>query len=237
VLIDVAGGQPGQQPVPRTVAQVIGAAAQHPPDPPQRVVAAAPVPGGLLLHPGGGPHRPRRTPAEPRGRRPALGPRGQAALSAVAYPRNSSSAANSMRPRQSSGLGAHPLRENRSAAAEHDIQQPGRRHVHHCSDVRLACFALARRNAVSSTPSPLTPREPGRAIHQRHAVRPYRRHHRGPGHPNAAATWANECPSWPTPPTRLRTSPLGQRGPRRITGEVSVHVVTGQPGCTHRHTR
>ena len=46
----VAGLDAGQQPRPRGSTEVLGAAAQHPADPIQRICAAAPMPTGLLLH-------------------------------------------------------------------------------------------------------------------------------------------------------------------------------------------
>ena len=101
-----------------------------------------------------------------------------------------------------------------------------------------ACrWALALRNAVSSTPTALTPaRRSGSstsgppcsrtaAITVAHAT------------PNAVATWATDCPSCPTlrhASTRAR-SVHDERG--RTAGCCSVHVRTGQPGPWQRHTR
>jgi hypothetical protein len=47
----VAGLDAARQPRPCVGGKVLGAAARHPADPVQRVVAAAPKPAGLLLHP------------------------------------------------------------------------------------------------------------------------------------------------------------------------------------------
>jgi hypothetical protein len=49
LLVDVAGLEPGEQPRPRAVGVVFLAAAQNPPDPKQRVVAATSVSEGVLL--------------------------------------------------------------------------------------------------------------------------------------------------------------------------------------------
>ena len=49
--VDVADVQPGQQPVPGAVGQVLVAAAQYPADRVQRVVLAAAVTQVVLLHP------------------------------------------------------------------------------------------------------------------------------------------------------------------------------------------
>ncbi len=173
-------------------------AAQHPPDPVQRVMLAAPVPRRLLLHPA--PHVVHGRETEPgdveRVQHPHRGGQLRAQRRGVAAIGVQRRGPDLLAPRL--GTRRKPGGQSLCAAARHHVEQPRDAHVDDPDDELGPMRGGRSQGRVSSTSSSATPSSraglsTSAAPYSRTAViavpQPT---------PNAAATCATECPSCPT---------------------------------------